>query len=83
MVAAGHEWECVVWSSPYKELPVACMNLLHLVVEVLKELMDLSFIGSSLREASSLPEFLPLDFRANRNCETLVLPRSSRKLLSF
>lgn len=82
---AGREWEGDVWSSPYKELPVTGMNLLHvghLVVEVPRELMGCSFIGSSLRKASSLPEFLPLDFRANRSCETLVFPRSSRKLLS-
>lgn len=45
-----------VWSSPCKELPVACMNLPHTghqVVEVQKMLMGPSFTGSSLRKAIS------------------------------
>lgn len=42
-----------VWSSSYKELPVACMNLPHIGHQVVEVRTGPSFTGSSLRKAIS------------------------------
>lgn len=59
------------WSSPYKELPVAFVNLPHIGHQVV-EVRRCSWAGPLVHRIISqkgyfLPESPPLDFRENRN----------------